>query len=326
MARAVDPDADSPAITELCAAAAIAEYGTPDVTLQLVRESYETAGFDPQTDARLVLDATGNAAAIVEYYDNSGNHVAPFVYLRVRPDLLESGIGDALLRWAEERGTNTVPLAAPDLRVALHGSAAGVNRSMQSIFERSGWRLERVFWTMEIDLGDLEPPEPGLPDGIRIRPTIAGQDEPAIHAAEEEAFADHYGYLARPYDAWLQFTTELFPYDPGLWFLAMDGDAIAGIALCHPAAPGRPDVGWVQTLGVRPAWRKRGLGLTLLRYAFRELHRRGQHRIALGVDAQSITGATRLYERAGMHVTREQHSYERVLREGREVRPVEAGA
>jgi ribosomal protein S18 acetylase RimI-like enzyme len=61
-------------------------------------------------------------------------------------------------------------------------------------------------------------------------------------------------------------------------------------------------MGWIASIGVRDAWRKRGLGLALLLHAFGELYRRGQRRIGLGVDAHNPTGATRLYERAGMKV------------------------
>ena len=43
-ARPVDPDPDAAAIYDLCAEAAIAEYGTPDVSPQIVRESYNTPG------------------------------------------------------------------------------------------------------------------------------------------------------------------------------------------------------------------------------------------------------------------------------------------
>jgi hypothetical protein len=38
--------------------------------------------------------------------------------------------------------------------------------------------------------------------------------------------------------------------------------------------------------------------------------------VALGVDAESLTGATRLYERAGMRVDRVYELSIRVLREG----------
>jgi GNAT superfamily N-acetyltransferase len=49
-------------------------------------------------------------------------------------------------------------------------------------------------------------------------------------------------------------------------------------------------------------WRRRGIALALLRTAFAEFHRRGIPRAELGVDAENPTGATRLYERAGMDV------------------------
>lgn len=38
--------------------------------------------------------------------------------------------------------------------------------------------------------------------------------------------------------------------------------------------------------------------------------------MALYVDAQSLTGASRLYERAGMHVVRQFDQYEKELRAG----------
>ena len=85
--RPIEPDADSEAVVEMCNAAAIAEYGTGDATLQLVRQSYNAPSFHAETDGRLVLDADGRLAAVVEYYDTTEDHVAPFVYLRVRPDL-----------------------------------------------------------------------------------------------------------------------------------------------------------------------------------------------------------------------------------------------
>jgi ribosomal protein S18 acetylase RimI-like enzyme len=99
-------------------------------------------------------------------------------------------------------------------------------------------------------------------------------------------------------------------FDPTLWFVAEDGGAIAGICLCQERK-GRPDVGWVDSLGVRKPWRRRGLGLAFLRHAFAELGRRGYPRAGLGVDGENTTGAVRLYERAGMHVARRSDTYQR---------------
>jgi ribosomal protein S18 acetylase RimI-like enzyme len=103
------------------------------------------------------------------------------------------------------------------------------------------------------------------------------------------------------------------PFDPELWFLAMEGDEIAGFCLAKPADAGDEAVGSIPTLGVRRAWRGRGIGLALLRHAFTDLRRRGKRSAVLGVDADSPTGALRLYERAGMRVVGRYLTYEKTL-------------
>ena len=102
-------------------------------------------------------------------------------------------------------------------------------------------------------------------------------------------------------------------FDPSLYFLATAGDQIAGMALCFF----KQEKGWVQILGVRRPWRHLGLGMSLLNHAFGEFYRRGARVVELGVDAQNPTGATRLYQRAGMQVAHEFVVYEKELRPGR---------
>ena len=106
-------------------------------------------------------------------------------------------------------------------------------------------------------------------------------------------------------------------FDPSLWFLAEEAEEPAGAILCRQDL----GVGWVDSLGVRPAWRRRGLGLALLRHAFGEFHRRGWPGAALGVDAANETGATRLYEGAGMRVARQYAIYQKELRPGMDLLP-----
>jgi ribosomal protein S18 acetylase RimI-like enzyme len=78
-------------------------------------------------------------------------------------------------------------------------------------------------------------------------------------------------------------------------------------------------LGWVGTLGVRCPWRKKGLGLALLQHSFDEFYKRGRSTIGLGVDASNPTGATRLYQRAGMYIASEFLTFEKELRPGKEV-------
>ncbi len=54
----------------------------------------------------------------------------------------------------------------------------------------------------------------------------------------------------------------------------------------------------------------------MLRHAFGEYHRRGVEKVGLSVDAGSVTGAPRLYSRAGMHVASEYVVYQKELRSG----------
>ena len=56
----------------------------------------------------------------------------------------------------------------------------------------------------------------------------------------------------------------------------------------------------IESIGVVPAWRGRGIAKALLRRAFAALAKRGHHEVRLGVDAQNPTGAVALYESVGM--------------------------
>jgi ribosomal protein S18 acetylase RimI-like enzyme len=48
-----------------------------------------------------------------------------------------------------------------------------------------------------------------------------------------------------------------------------------------------------------------------MRHTFGEFYKRGTTTIGLGVDSANLTGATRLYQRAGMHVAGEFVLYEK---------------
>jgi mycothiol synthase len=82
----------------------------------------------------------------------------------------------------------------------------------------------------------------------------------------------------------------------------------------------------VDVVAVRHPWRGRGLGLALLRHAFGEFYRRGVREVSLSVDAESTTGAPRLYRRAGMRVAGRYMLYQRELRPGRNASEVPSNA
>jgi hypothetical protein len=183
--RPVRPEGDVESILELCTAAAMAEHGVSDVDERMIREAYNLPSFDAETDSILILDANGRAAAVTEFFDGDEVHVAPFLFLRVRPDLANSEVSTAALAWAAERAPANAHLAPAGARVAMHTDLSVVNRPMIEALERAGWRHERTNWTMEIDLAAAAPlPAPVWPEGISVRSADLERDTRAIHEVE----------------------------------------------------------------------------------------------------------------------------------------------
>jgi ribosomal protein S18 acetylase RimI-like enzyme len=227
-----------------------------------------------------------------------------------------------LLGWAEERACQEIDSVGPDLRFTTHVNTYRGLEGPQRLFEAMGYHHIRSTHLMEIEM-DAAPPEPVWPEGIRVRTFDLERELEAVYHAEIDAFRDHFGFVEKPFEAgfrhWKHHKTNYEDFDPGLWFLAVDGNEIAGISLCRATSPDGLELGWVRSLGVRRPWRKRGLGLALLQHSLGEFYRRGQQEVGLGVDAESLTGALRLYEKAGMHVRQTDDRYEKEIRPGREI-------
>jgi mycothiol synthase len=290
----------------------IAEYGAPDITLEELRTVWLGPGFNLAADAWMVI-APGDK--LVGYADvEHREHVRTYTFMRVLPEFAGQGIEEHLLHLAEEWTQRHISLAKPGVRVTLNSWTSNQNDAAQRSFERSGFKEVRRSWRMEIEMSQA-PNAPEWADHVTVRTFKLEQDDRAVFAAVDEAFQDHWGYMKGNYEEWRHWTIERENFDPSLWFLAFDGDEIAGASLCTY----QMDDGWVDTLAVRRPWRRKGLGMALLLHSFGEFYRRGKNKVGLGVDSQNLTGATRLYERAGMHVARTYISYEKELRAGVEL-------
>ena len=284
------------------------EMGSPDpAMLDGVSVVWQRSDFDWGKAAWLAVASDGGQTLgfahlqPVERTDLQG-------FATVLPDARGRGIGSELLAHIEERASEALKRFAPDDRVVLQQWIAAANEPARRLLEQSGYQVVRHIWGMTIEL-DAEPVEVIWPDGITIRPPVTDADLRATHAAYREAFQDHWGYSEQPYEDFARSNIEIDTFDPSLWFMVMDGDEVAGVMLGEML----PDRGWVNDLAIRRPWRGRGLGEALLRHSFGVFYRRGQRTVALGVDSQNLTGATRLYERVGMRVERQYDICEKVL-------------
>jgi len=164
------------------------------------------------------------------------------------------------------------------------------------------------------------PPEvTAPPPGVTLRNFVPGEDDVAANRMMRDAFRDHYGYVTIGEEEGLRrFRRRLAhpEFDPRLWWLAETDGRLVGGVWTEPSNEGDETIGYVATLGVIRAWRGRGLGRALLEHSFGQLHAMGKQGAALGVDGDSLTGATRLYESAGMHQVAREAAYRMVLRDG----------
>ncbi len=289
---------------------------------QAIRNEWMSPGFSLEEDIRLVFAPNGDLAGYIEVWTTAKPPVHPWMWGRVDPEYEEKGIGTWLLGWAEQRAMRALTDLPVELRFAPRVGTYREAVKPKGLFDDAGYRHIRSSYTMLIEM-DAPVPDAVFPDGITLRTYSPETDTEAVYRAVNESFRDHFGHVDEPFEEGLKrfrhFVLDYEGFDPTLLFIAMDGDEIAGINICRSRSYDDPEMGWVGTLGVLRPYRKHGLGLALLRHSFNEFYRRGRRKVGLGVDAQNLTGALRLYENAGMHVHQAFDLYEKELRPGTEI-------
>lgn len=303
--------------------------GMIEAPVEAIRNEWVSPGFSPATNIRLVFSPAEEAIGYAEVWDTQNPPVHPWVWWCVHPKHLGKGISSFLLHWAEERARQAIDRCPLGARVAFRSGVDTVISSAKQAMQAHGMKNIRHSFHMRIDM-DTPPPEPIWPEGVSLKVFDLERDDPAeVYRADMAAFQDHFGFVESPFEdglkRFLHFMTDEDAYDPGLWFLAMsngsqgDEKQIAGFCLNRKHSYEDTQVGWVSTLGVLRSWRKRGIGLALLQHSFGEYYRRGFRKVGLGVDGENLTGALRLYQKAGMRVHRQFDLYEKELRAGEEI-------
>lgn len=294
---------EAEALAELANLVSDELYGEAEETETTVRMWLTTPDLELDKDYRVAHDQEGRFTG----YADLGAHPDPKYWLDLRvPTSADDETRDALLRWGEERA-----------RERANGREGALIRAFayqpdipeKALLERHGYALIRHSYRMRIDF-DSDLPQPVWPEGVTVR-TATEADVETAYETQMETFEDSWEHSREPYEEWSHWMVE-DDLDLSLWFVAEENGEVAGIALTGPHEA-QEGLGWVRVLGVRRPWRRRGLGRAILLHVFEEYRRRGFHGVGLGVDAESLTGANRLYENAGMRVYRRSDIYEKPL-------------
>jgi len=287
------------------------DFGAIDMSLDDIRAELAEVALD--TDAWIVTraDAPGDPVAYGIVQPPVGARLRG--HLAVHPAWRGRGIGRAMAGIVEGRAREQGrELEAGDEPVTLQGWINGASKVDAGWARSLGYAWARRFLRMRIDMAE-PPPQPSWPEGITVRTFRVGADERAMYEAQGEAFSDHWGHVTMPFEEWVKRTTR-HDFEAELWLMALDGDRVVATST-NSVIP--ENLGWISGLGVVRSHRRRGLARAILLRAFNDFWRRGQRSVALGVDADSLTGATRLYESAGMRVVETHDQVRKELRPAR---------
>jgi mycothiol synthase len=281
--------------------------------------TWEQPGFSVETDTRVAVTPEGRIVGYAEVEDTEEPHVCVMSWVRVHPDYRNSSLGVQLVSWISERADDAIALAPDGARVSVSMGLPNEDVEMSKDLDAQGFRVVRCFLRMSIEFPEFLP-APGWPEDVLVRPFELDNDLEATVHAIREAFQDHWGHIEVPFEEELEKWRHWFQndsdFDESLSSLALVDGRIVGFSMCGLRHPEDPSMGLINSLGVQREWRRRGLATALLHRSFNELKSRGQRRACLGVDAESLTGAFRVYEAAGMKADRQHNAYEKELRAG----------
>lgn len=291
-----------------------------DLVDELTAGSYK----DPTRDSLIGLDGQGVARAFGHQTPLPGATLRRiFLWGGVHPEWRRRGIGGALLSWQTERARATLAeqeAADPDLAGVAWRIAVNVEEQLPdraALYAAVGYTPIRWFHDMSRPLGSPAPPIPevAVPAGLQLAPWTDDLDED-VRLAHNEAFAKHWGSQPRDGEGWKAWTTGHRSFrrdwsrvivDPAQPDAAGRAPVTAYLAAhVYPqdwAALGHSQ-GRFDLIGVRPAWRGRGLAPALLAEALRTFAAEGLDAAGLDVDTGNETGALRLYEGMGFGVQR----------------------
>ncbi len=263
-----------------------------DTSICELQLQLETSTLDKERDLRLWEDETGSLIAFSRLLiPDFSNTLDGYLWFCIHPQQSQS-LELEILTWAEQRlqevaQTRNQPT---NLRIIVNDDLLG----RMLLLEQQGFQPDRRFLTMGYPLPILQTPQ--LPNGFQVRSLQSDEIQSWVDLYNE-SFIDHWNHhdisadMVKP---WLERPN----YNPTLNLVAVSPQGTLA-AFCYAHKYPHETEGWIKLLGTRRGFRKMGLGKAMLLAGMQRLQQAGATTVKLGVDADSPTGATKLYESIG---------------------------
>jgi ribosomal protein S18 acetylase RimI-like enzyme len=233
----------------------------------------------------------------------------------LHPDWRRKRIGTTMLQHAEARLRQIAARHESPGQKFFQFWANDSEQALLGLIESQGYQPARYFFEMTRNINEPLPEAP-LPPGLEIRPVTAAHYRP-IFEASNEAFRDHWGFVERTFEEDFPSWMEDPDFNPALWKVAWDGDQVAGMVQNFVNAGENNEYnrkrGYTEGISVRRPWRKLGLARSLLVQSITMFKEMGMTETALGVDAENLSGALRLYLSVGYKEVKRSMNYRKPL-------------
>lgn len=298
---------DAPAIVDVLSAMEAAEPADEFYSAQDIVEELTSPGTDLARGSVAVLDGDRLVGYCVLQSMVPTDAVPTdawrgYLFGGVHPDHGRRDIGGAMVDLLAQRAALLRDEHDPALPGELKIWVESARASTAALATSRGFETWRWFFRMQRDLTQPIAPAPVV-TGFDLRP-YASADEEAVRLARNEAFADHWGSTPTDPARWRAAFEATPSFRPEHSFVAPSPDgSIAGFVMVTEYQAETEQrgyrTGYVSLVGTARAARGRGLASAVLTRSLSSLADAGYARAELGVDADSPTGAGRIYQRLG---------------------------
>lgn len=298
---------DASAILDVELAAEAAEPSEYATDLSEVKENLADPGLRLSDGSVAVLDGTALVALGSLVVHDPIADWAAMLHVVVMPEHRHRGVGrEVVLRLLDQaRSIHSAehPERPAEVRVWLQQGRESAVR----FAGRAGFAPRRYFTEMRVDLSTATLPEPASLAGLEIRPWTPADDE-GVRLAYNASFADHWGSTPAGPERWRNLFAQSSSFRADFSRLAVRDGQVVGFVMSdefdsETAARGHR-TGYVDRVGTLRSVRGQGVASTLMVHALLAMRESGCAYSELAVDAESPTGAGRLYERLGFAVHR----------------------